>query len=164
MGERGRRVSSYDGIRIIPNIFINSPCCNTCVFMAKKRSKTEKEWQEVLTTNEFRVLRGKGTERAFSGKYLAAKEKGVYVCAGCGNELFTSDAKFDSGSGWPSFRTLISRDRVTLKDDRSHGMKRTEVMCSCCGGHLGHVFNDGTPPTGLRFCINSMSLHFKKSK
>ena len=134
-----------------------------CVFMAKKRlPKSEKEWQDALTNDEFRVLRGRGTERPFSGKYLDNKEKGVYICAGCGNELFASDAKFDSGGGWPSFRTLISRDSVTLKDDRSRGMKRTEVMCSRCGGHLGHVFNDGTPPTGLRFCINSMSLHFKK--
>jgi len=133
--------------------------------MAKKRlPRTEKEWKELLTAEEFRVLRGRGTERPFSGKYVNTKDKGVYVCAGCDNELFSSDFKFDSGSGWPSFCALLSRDKVKMKVDRSRGMSRTEVVCSRCGSHLGHVFDDGTPPTGLRFCINSAGLHFKKKK
>ncbi len=132
--------------------------------MAKKHEpKTEKEWKENLTSDEYRILREKGTERPFSGKYLGNKEKGVYVCAGCGNELFSSDAKFDFG-GWPSFRYLLSRDKIKLKQDRSRGMDRTEVICSNCGSHLGHMFDDGTPPTGQRFCINSASLRFKKSE
>ena len=135
------------------------------VFMSKKcLPKTEKEWKKLLTLDEFRVLRERGTERPFSGKYLHNKEKGIYVCAGCGNELFSSDAKFDSDGRWPSFNTALFKDNITFKNDSSRGMSRTEVVCSCCGGHLGHVFDDGTPPSGLRFCINSISLHFKKKE
>jgi peptide-methionine (R)-S-oxide reductase len=133
------------------------------VEMAKKYiSKSEKEWRRLLTPKEFHILREKGTELPFSGKYVFNKEKGVYVCSGCGNELFSSDKKFDSGSGWPSFWDVLSSSKVELKTDNSLGMKRIEVLCSRCGGHLGHLFNDGPKPTGKRFCINSSALNFKK--
>lgn len=133
--------------------------------MAKKYlSRSEKEWKEILNEEEFNVLRKKGTEPPFSGRFVHNKEKGVYTCAGCGNELFSSDVKFDSGTGWPSFWDVISKSKVELKPDHSHGMNRIEVLCSRCGGHLGHVFDDGPKPTGKRFCINSVSLHFKKDK
>lgn len=108
------------------------------------------------------MLREKGTEPAFTGKYYQNKKKGVYLCAGCGQELFDSDTKFDSGTGWPSFWAPISKNRVIRKPDNSYSMQRTEVLCSRCGGHLGHVFDDGPAPTGKRFCINSISLDFKE--
>jgi len=108
------------------------------------------------------VLREKGTERPFTGKHLYNKKKGKYVCAGCGNELFSSDKKFDSGTGWPSFWAPIAEDKVELEADNSLGMQRTEVLCNQCGGHLGHVFDDGPKPTGHRFCINSGALHFEE--
>jgi peptide-methionine (R)-S-oxide reductase len=127
-------------------------------------SKSEKEWKESLSSDEYHILRKKGTELAFSGKYIKNKEKGLYLCAACGNELFSSDTKFDSGSGWPSCWAPISEDKVDLKVDKSHGMIRTEVVCSRCGSHLGHVFDDGPKPTRNRFCINSISLTFKKEK
>ena len=110
------------------------------------------------------MLREKGTEPAFTGKYLRNKKKGTYVCAGCGNELFSSDTKFNSGTGWPSFWDSVSKDNVEEKTDNSFGMRRTEVLCKKCGGHLGHVFNDGPQPTGQRFCINSTSLNFKEQE
>jgi peptide-methionine (R)-S-oxide reductase len=110
------------------------------------------------------VLREKGTEPAFTGKMLKNKKTGMYVCAGCGNQLFKSDTKFDSGTGWPSFWKSISSDSVELKVDNSHGMHRIEVLCKKCGGHLGHVFDDGPAPTGQRFCINSVALKFKENK
>lgn len=128
----------------------------------KKLPRSEKEWKEILSKDKFRVLRKKGTEPPFTGKLLYNKEKGVYVCAGCKNPLFSSDTKFDSGSGWPSFWDVISEGSIDLKPDYSLGMKRIEVLCSKCGGHLGHVFDDGPKPTGKRFCINSISLDFKK--
>jgi peptide-methionine (R)-S-oxide reductase len=132
--------------------------------MKSKINKSEEEWRKTLTPEEFHVLREKGTERPFTGKYVDHKKKGIYVCAGCGNALFSSDAKFDSGTGWPSFWTPISEGSLEMKPDNSLGMHRTEVLCSQCGGHLGHVFNDGPKPTGQRFCINSAALHFKERK
>ncbi|HEV3311234.1 MAG TPA: peptide-methionine (R)-S-oxide reductase MsrB [Chloroflexota bacterium] len=127
----------------------------------KERTTTpasEEEWKERLTPEQYGVLRGKGTERPFTGKYVNTHEDGTYRCAACGNELFASDTKFESGSGWPSFYEPVAEGRVTLVDDGSHGMRRVEVLCGRCGSHLGHVFDDGPQPTGQRYCINSISL------
>jgi len=124
--------------------------------------KSDDEWKKTLTPEEFSVLRKKGTEPPFTGLLLHQTKDGMYVCAGCGNELFSSDAKFDSGSGWPSFFAAVRPDAVVLKSDRSLLMKRTEVVCARCGGHLGHVFDDGPKPSGQRYCMNSVSLHFKE--
>jgi peptide-methionine (R)-S-oxide reductase len=121
-------------------------------------NKTEQEWREQLTPEQYDVLRRKGTERPFSGKYAFTKDDGMYRCAGCGAALFSSDTKFESGSGWPSFYEPAVAENVELHRDVSHGMIRTEVTCANCGGHLGHVFDDGPYPTGQRFCINSCSL------
>ncbi|MBU2560343.1 peptide-methionine (R)-S-oxide reductase MsrB [archaeon] len=130
--------------------------------MAEKIKKSESEWKKELTPEQFNILREKGTERPFSGKHTNNKKKGIYRCAACGNELFLSDAKFDSGTGWPSFTAPISDDMVETEEDMRHGMQRTEVLCPKCGGHLGHVFDDGSKPTGQRFCINSVALDFKE--
>lgn len=132
--------------------------------MKKKVTKSEKDWKKNLTPEEFHILREKGTEPAFTGKYLDNKGRGIYLCAGCGNELFSSDTKFDSGSGWPSFWAPVSKENLDTKPDDSLGMRRTEVLCSRCGGHLGHIFEDGPKPTGQRFCVNSVALHFKEEK
>lgn len=121
------------------------------------------EWRKKLTKEQYQVLRNKGTERPFTGEYWDNREKGDYVCAGCGALLFDSETKFDSGCGWPSFYSPKDEKNIESKKDRSLGMSREEVLCKKCGGHLGHVFKDGPKPTGLRYCINSISLDFKKT-
>lgn len=123
-------------------------------------NKSDAEWRRTLTPEQYRVLRQKGTERPFSGEYNAHHERGTYSCAGCGQQLFRSDAKFDSSCGWPSYFEPASTNSVREQEDTSHGMVRTEILCGRCGGHLGHVFDDGPPPTGRRYCINSAALEF----
>ena len=133
--------------------------------MAKEKvSKTEEEWKKTLTSDQFRILRLKGTELPFHNEYYDNKRRGKYYCAGCGNELFTSDTKYDSGTGWPSFFAPISEDKVEFHDDKTFRAVRTEVACARCGGHLGHVFDDGPGPTGKRYCMNSGSLRFVDEK
>jgi peptide-methionine (R)-S-oxide reductase len=130
--------------------------------MATERvEKSEEDWKRLLSAEQYRVLREKGTERAFTGAYWDLHEDGTYRCAGCGAVLFDSDAKFDSGTGWPSFFEA-AKGRVAEHVDTSHGMVRTEITCARCGGHLGHVFDDGPEPTGMRYCVNSASLAFEK--
>lgn len=127
-----------------------------------KVEKTEAEWRAELSPEEYRILREKGTERAFTGAYNDNKESGMYHCRACANPLFSSDSKFDSGSGWPSFDKAIAEGNVAYERDVSHGMIRTEIMCGNCGSHLGHVFPDGPTESGERFCVNSLSLNFSK--
>ena len=132
--------------------------------MSTELPKTEGEWKKKLSDEQYYVLREKGTERPFTGKFYLHKDKGVYTCAACGNELFTSDMKFDSHCGWPSFDREIKGRKIKTEVDSSHGMIRTEIMCAKCGGHLGHLFNDGPTETGIRYCVNSLSLEFAPEK
>jgi peptide-methionine (R)-S-oxide reductase len=131
--------------------------------MAERVQLNDEEWRARLTSAQYEVLRRKGTERAFTGAYTDTEDPGVYRCAGCGAELFRSEAKFHSGSGWPSFVEPASLESVVTEDDTSYGMRRTEVLCATCGGHLGHVFRDGPAPTGLRYCINSCALDLERT-
>lgn len=131
--------------------------------MAEKIKKTEQEWREQLSTEQYIVLREQGTERPFTGKYVNEKRDGIYQCAACGNSLFSSDTKFNSRSGWPSFYDVVQEGNVELREDNTHGMRRVEVVCARCEGHLGHVFEDGPrDKTGLRYCINSVSIELDK--
>jgi peptide-methionine (R)-S-oxide reductase len=132
--------------------------------MTDKIRKTKDEWQQQLTPEQYRVAREKGTERAFTGAYLDNKQSGVYRCIGCGEPLFSSDTKFDSGTGWPSFTEPMPGSNVEIEEDTSHGMRRIEVHCKNCGSHLGHVFPDGPGPSGQRYCINSCSLDFEEKE
>jgi peptide-methionine (R)-S-oxide reductase len=130
--------------------------------MAETIKKTNEEWKKILSPEKYHVLREKGTERPFTGALLHNKKNGTYICGACQNPLFSSDKKFDSGSGWPSFWDVISKNSIQLKTDESHGMTRLEVLCGKCGSHLGHLFDDGPKPTGQRYCINSLSLDFEE--
>ena len=128
----------------------------------KKVTKTEQEWREQLTDQQFHILRQAGTERPFTGEYVDTEDDGTYICVACGNRLFSSETKFHSGSGWPSFWDVIGQGNIELQDDTSHGMTRTDIRCAKCGSHLGHVFEDGPrDKTGLRYCINSAALDFE---
>ncbi len=135
---------------------------STSMAPTEKINLSETEWKEKLTEEQYSVLRLKATEKPFSGKYYKLNDKGIYCCAACGNELFSSETKFDAGCGWPSFYDAIAEDKIETRQDTSFNMERTEIICAKCGGHLGHLFDDGPAPTGKRYCVNSVSLGFKK--
>jgi peptide-methionine (R)-S-oxide reductase len=152
---------------LLPSLILLSACGNAQEVqqssdMTYPKAKENSEWQEILTPFQYDVLREGATERPFTGEFYNTKDTGTYFCAACDEKLFVSDTKFDSGCGWPSFFEPTSKKSIVYLEDNSIGMQRTEVLCGGCGGHLGHVFNDGPPPTGLRYCINSASLRFKK--
>jgi peptide-methionine (R)-S-oxide reductase len=153
---------------LISGFIIGSSCAqkNKKEKVAEKFAvtKTDAEWRKQLTAEQFAVARKAGTENPYSGKYWDNHEKGIYKCVSCGQDLFASTTKFESGTGWPSFYQPIKKQNVLEKTDRTYGMARTEVVCSRCGGHLGHVFDDGPKPTGLRYCMNSASMDFTKTK
>lgn len=139
-------------------------CLSSGLLSQETVRKTEEEWKEELSPEKYRILREKGTERPYTGKYWNNKETGMYHCAACDNPLFSSETKYDAGCGWPSFYEAIDNGNIKTAKDLSHGMQRIEIMCAKCGGHLGHVFDDGPKPTGLRYCVNSESLEFKKEE
>jgi peptide-methionine (R)-S-oxide reductase len=163
-GCEGSHVISASGVSAPLTNSPDSPRAVPEQHMKDKVVKTEEEWKKELTPEQFNVLRQKGTERAFTGEFWNSHTPGMYRCAGCGLELFSSETKFDSGCGWPSFYAPVKPDTVATQADHSHSMDRTEVLCPRCGGHLGHVFDDGPKPTGLRYCINSAALKFEPEK
>ena len=148
---------------IAPAIIVVAACVQKEDAMTEKGMKTDQEWKAQLSAEQYRVTRQKGTERPYTGKYWNHKELGIYSCVCCGTDLFLSDTKFDSGCGWPSYFEPVDDRVITEQRDPSGGRERTEVLCSKCGAHLGHVFPDGPPPTGLRYCINSASILFRKA-